>query len=85
MDVRRLKVKEMAAVKNKKNMNRVCGQNVECQVVKIAVRSLFHIFPTRCKFYTIYLYLENCSTCFGWYLHPSSGAHINVLTVSGTC
>jgi len=18
----------------------------------------------------------NCSTCFGWYLHPSSGAHV---------
>jgi len=25
----------------------------------------------------------NCSTCFGWYLHPSSGAHITVYTVSG--
>ena len=25
----------------------------------------------------------NCSTCFGWYLHPSSGAHITVSTVSG--
>jgi len=26
----------------------------------------------------------NCSTCFGWYLHPSSGAHVTVSTVSGT-
>jgi len=25
----------------------------------------------------------NCFTCFGWYLHPSSGAHITVSTVSG--
>jgi hypothetical protein len=25
----------------------------------------------------------NCSTCFGWYLHPSSGAHITVSTASG--
>ena len=25
----------------------------------------------------------NCSTCFGWYLHPSSGAHITVSTVFG--
>ena len=25
----------------------------------------------------------NCSTCFGWYLHPSSTAHITVSTVSG--
>ena len=26
----------------------------------------------------------NCSTCFGWYLHPSSGAHTTVSTASGT-
>jgi len=26
-----------------------------------------------------------CSTCFGWYLHPSSGAHTNVSTTSGIC
>ena len=25
----------------------------------------------------------NCSTCFGWYLHPPSGAHNTVSTVSG--
>ena len=25
--------------------------------------------------YAVYLFLENCSTYFGWYLHPSSGAH----------
>ena len=25
----------------------------------------------------------NCSTCFGWYLHPSSGAHTTVSTESG--
>ena len=23
------------------------------------------------------LFPANCSTCFGWYLHPSSGAHVN--------
>jgi len=27
----------------------------------------------------------NCSTCFGWYLHPSSGAHTIVSTASGIC
>ena len=27
----------------------------------------------------------NCSTCFGWYLHPSSGANTTVFTASGTC
>jgi hypothetical protein len=27
----------------------------------------------------------NCLTCFGWYLHPSSGAYTTVSTVSGIC
>ena len=27
----------------------------------------------------------NCSTRFGWYLHPSSGAHTTVSTASGIC
>jgi hypothetical protein len=27
----------------------------------------------------------NCSTCFGWYFHPSSGANTNVSTASGIC
>ena len=27
----------------------------------------------------------NCSTCFGWYFHPSSGAHTAVSTASGIC
>jgi hypothetical protein len=25
----------------------------------------------------------NCSTCFGWYLHPSSGAYTTISTISG--
>jgi hypothetical protein len=35
--------------------------------------------------YTVYLYLQNYSTCFGWYFHPSSGAHITVSTASVIC
>jgi hypothetical protein len=27
----------------------------------------------------------NCSTCFGWYFHPSSEAHATLSTESGTC
>jgi hypothetical protein len=27
----------------------------------------------------------NCSTCFGWYFHPSSGADTTVSTASGIC
>ena len=34
--------------------------------------------------YTVYLFLENSSTFFGWYFRPSSGENITVFTVSGT-
>jgi hypothetical protein len=27
----------------------------------------------------------NCSTCFGWYFHPTSGAHTTVSIASGIC
>jgi len=27
----------------------------------------------------------NCSACFGWYFHPSSGVHTTVSTASGIC
>jgi len=30
-------------------------------------------------------YMENCSTCFGWYHHPSSGEQTTVSTASGIC
>jgi hypothetical protein len=45
----------------------------------------------------VYLYIQqdatlhslfisgNCSICFGWYFHPSSGAHTTVSTASGIC
>ena len=29
------------------------------------------------RLYTVYYVSANCSTYFGWYLHPSSGAHVN--------
>jgi len=35
------------------------------------------------KIYSLFIYAK-FSTCFGWYLHPSSGAHVNVSTASGT-
>jgi hypothetical protein len=50
-----------------------------------------------CKYIPIYVYIQqvatlhslfisgNCSTCFGWYFHPSSEAHTNVSTASGIC
>ena len=33
------------------------------------------------QLYTVFL-SGNCSTCFGWYLHPSSGAQTTVSTAS---
>jgi hypothetical protein len=37
--------------------------------------------PTRCDWlYTVYYISVNCSTCFGWWFHPSSGAHITAIT-----
>jgi hypothetical protein len=50
-----------------------------------------------CKYIPIYVYIQqdamlrslfisgNCSTCFGWYFHPSSGAHTTVSTASDIC
>ena len=42
------------------------------------------IYPTRCNV-THFFISGNCSTCFGWCLHPSSGAHTTVSSASGTC
>jgi hypothetical protein len=49
------------------------------------------------KYIPVYVYIQqdatlhslfisgNCCTCFGWYFHPSSGAHTTVATASGIC
>ena len=39
---------------------------------------------TDATLHSLFIY-GNCSTCFGWYLHPSSGEHTTVSTASGTC
>jgi len=33
---------------------------------------------------TVYYISVNCSKCFGWQLHPSSGVHITAIKASGT-
>jgi len=38
-----------------------------------------NIYPTRC-YVTQFILSANCSTCFEWYLHPSSGAKTTVST-----
>ena len=40
-------------------------------------------YPTRCN-YTQVTLSENCSTCFGWFFLPSTGAQITVSTASDT-
>jgi len=42
------------------------------------------MYPTRCNV-TQFVLSGNCSTCFGWYHHPSSGAKTTVPTASGIC
>jgi ribosomal protein L40E len=32
-----------------------------------------------------FIYIWKLLTCFGWYFHPSSGAHTTVSTASGIC
>jgi len=39
-------------------------------------------YPTRCNF-TQFILSGHCSTCFGWYLHPSSGAQKTVSVAFG--
>jgi len=45
---------------------------------------IYDIYPTRCNV-TQFILSGNCSTCFGWYLHPSSGAQTPVSTAPGIC
>jgi len=43
-----------------------------------------NIYPTRCNI-PQFILSGNCSTCFRWYHHPSSGAQTTVSTASGIC
>ena len=60
------------------------------QILSVSVIALIHqihysnIYPTRCNV-SRFILSVNCSTCFGWYLHPSSGAQTTVSTASGIC
>ena len=57
---------------------------------------MFDVYRSvHCKYIPIYAQQDatlhglficgNCSTCFGCYFHPSSGAHTTVSTASGIC
>jgi hypothetical protein len=47
------------------------------------IQKYSNLYPTRCNV-TQFIISGNCSTCFGWHLHPSSGTHATVSTASGT-
>jgi hypothetical protein len=42
------------------------------------------VYPTICND-TQFILSGNCSTCFGWYHHPSSRAQTTISTASGIC
>src|SRR5215475_12171267 len=46
------------------------------------LNSIPMVYPTRCNIIQFVLF-GNCSTCFEWYFHPSSGAQTTVTTASG--
>jgi len=48
------------------------------------INLLSNIYPTRCNV-TQFILSGNCSTCFGWYHHPSLGAQTTVSKASGIC
>jgi hypothetical protein len=50
----------------------------------LRVQDYSNIYPTRCNG-TQFILSGNCSTCFGWYHHQSSGAQTTVPTASGIC
>jgi hypothetical protein len=46
-------------------------------------KSMLIIVQRDATIYSLFI-AANCCTCFGWWHHPSSGAHITVFTASGT-
>jgi hypothetical protein len=59
------------------------GFNSEFKVLKCLLNHS-NICPTRYNV-TQFRLSGNCSTCFGWYHHPSSGAQTSLSTASGIC
>jgi len=55
-----------------------------CIETKCSLVDYSNIYPTRCNV-TQFILFGNCSKCFGWYHHPSSGTQTTVSTASGIC
>jgi hypothetical protein len=48
------------------------------------IYSIWYLSDRYC-YLPLYILSGNCSTCFGWYFHPSSGAQTTASTASGIC
>jgi hypothetical protein len=71
--------------------------NPICHLLLLFVRRFNVYGSVHCKYIPLYMYIQqdvrlhtlfisgNCSTCFGWYFHSSSGAHTTVSTAYGIC
>ena len=63
---------------------RNCNREPPVVFLNFEVKMHSNLYTTRCNV-TRFILSGNCSTCFGWYLHPSSGAQTTVSTASGIC
>jgi len=55
-----------------------------CWRVKTKLWTIPNIYLTRCNI-TQFILSGNCSACFGWYHHPSTGGQTTVSTAPGIC
>jgi hypothetical protein len=50
----------------------------------LCIANIFQYVSNKMQLYSLFI-CGNCSTCFGCYFRPSSGAHTTVSTTSGIC
>ena len=72
------------------------SRSVKVLLAPVNILNTFNVYGSvHRKYISIYIQQDaslhslfisgNCSTCFGWYLHPSPGAHTTVSTASAIC
>jgi len=66
--------------KDKKHPSKTVLCTVSCYCFLCAIYMPISV-QQHATIYSLFISV-NRSTCFGWYLHPSSGAHVTVSTVS---
>jgi len=76
-----MKTKYMMMKRERKKRRKIIRQIRQHEKEKLKIL-YSNIYPTRCNV-TQSILSGNCSTCFGWYYHPSPGAQTTVSTASG--